>query len=119
MIEVSNRQISSELLKELKRLKFFLSLDQSNYAKGRWRAWIISEYSLLHRDFRPPQIRSNILWNFSKEIWEEAEIGLLTYSGDENASGISLHRDAGYADFQAVGVNLTGTCKFTYIAILS
>lgn len=117
MITTRQIEIPDWVVPELEANKHLLQPDQSNYAKGRLRAWIFYEWHLQRKEFLPPQIKSPKLEQWCKEIWPEAEIGLITFSGEEwsEPKGITLHRDDSYADFKAVGINVTGTCKFVYL----
>jgi hypothetical protein len=92
--------------------------DVSNYAKGRLRVWLDDEPSLtanvrISQGLRIPagirqRLRDLIKWDF--------DYALVTYSGDFEAIGIKPHRDARYADYEAVGLNVSGTCRFDYWA---
>lgn len=117
MITTRQIEIPDWVVPELEANKHLLKPDPSNYAKGRLRAWLFHEWHLQRKEFLPPEIKSERLEQWCKEIWPETEIALITYSGEEfgPTHGISLHRDDSYADFKAVGVNITGTCKFVYL----
>lgn len=79
-----------------------LKSDVSNYAKGRQRCWLQAEAPLGSQPW-VPGIKDDRLWSWIKKtIWSEAEVGLIAYG----PVGISLHRDASYADYEARSVNL-------------
>jgi hypothetical protein len=90
--------------------------DVSNYAKGRLRAWLGDEPML----FAPFNTRPGLpvaiqVADRLKELIEwEYDFCLVTYSGDETPIGIAPHMDAGYADFEAVSVHVSGECRFDY-----
>ena len=89
-----------------------LTRDVSNYAKDRKRSWLRYEAPLAeHR----PWLLGNqnpILWNAILEICSQIsfvpELGLASLGGE-----ISPHRDASYADYRAIGINL-GRTTFGY-----
>ncbi len=113
-----------------------LTTDVSNYAKGRRRAWLGLEAPLsdnrLFMKVHPEFSYRSILWDWLAFYCEanlafKPEIALLHVGGadcsepEENATdgrggecGITMHRDAGYADYRAVGINLTGNAVFGY-----
>lgn len=93
-----------------------LKPDVSNYAKGRLRAWLRIEPSLSDptKTYKGVPV-SEKEWTRLQEIARfPFDFCLATYSGDETATGISPHRDAGYADFEAWGLNVSGECLFNY-----
>jgi hypothetical protein len=93
-----------------------LKEDVSSYAKGRCRTWLNMHWDLKNRIFDKNEcLRNPRLWEIMLSIWPEAQIGLLTYSGKTDPKGISLHRDDSYADYESVGIQLTGTCLFEYM----
>jgi hypothetical protein len=114
MIATRQIEIPDWVIPELEANKHLLQPDQSNYAKGRMRGWLFYEWHLQRKEFLAPQIKSSKLEGWCKEVWPQTEIGLITYSG-ESGTGIALHRDDSYSDFKAVGINITGECKFTYM----
>lgn len=94
-----------------------LKADVSSYARGRRIAWLRFEPML----FKPYNIIPGIpisdkIWNRLAELIQwPFDFCLVTYSGDgENGIGIQSHRDAGYADYEAVGLNVNGDCEFRY-----
>lgn len=83
-----------------------LTPDVSNYAKGRQRCWLQAEAPLGSQPWQLG-VSDDRLWSWIKKvIWPEAELGLITYG----PVGITLHRDASYADYEARTLNL-GTIK--------
>lgn len=94
-----------------------LTSDVSSYARGRQRIWLNMNWDLKKRKFDRDNdcFRDDRLWSMILNVWPEAEIGLLTYSGDKDPKGIFLHRDDSYADNESWGIQLTGTCKFVYM----
>lgn len=111
-----------------------LTPDLSNYAKGRKRTWIGCEAPLTDKQsFKKVKHDYNselwiLLKDFSqKELGFTPEIALLHMGGadcsdpEENPidgrggeCGIKSHRDAAYADYKAIGINLSGKAVFGY-----
>lgn len=90
--------------------------DVSSYARGRQRTWLNAHWDLKNKTFDREQCFINAeLWSILKDVWPDADIGLLTYSGDANPIGIKLHRDDSYADYESYGIQLSGTCEFLYM----
>lgn len=97
-------------------VKAHLKPDVSGYARGRMRVWLDVEPSLTDpvrlskglpvSEFVKQRLFDLIGWSF--------DYALVTYSGDEKPIGITPHRDARYADYEAVGLNVSGTCDFSY-----
>jgi len=89
-----------------------LTGDVSNYARGRQRSWLRHEAPL--SDARPWRSanQNDELWNEILEICNQIsfvpELGLASLGGE-----ISAHRDASYADWRAIGINL-GVTTFGY-----
>ncbi len=100
-----------------------LKSDVSTYARGRQRVWLRTEPLLKStRLSHPGSVRTipgleipDKYWNRLQEIinWK-FDYCLVTYSGKENPIGISPHRDASYADYGAMGLNVSGHCLFSY-----
>lgn len=90
--------------------------DVSNYAKSRLRAWLRTEPPLsAPRDAVPGVPVADRLWDRLAELIEwRFDYCLVTYSGDEQPIGITPHRDAGFANYEARNLHLTGECKFDY-----
>jgi hypothetical protein len=82
-----------------------LGTDVSNYAPGRSRVWFPYEAPLSEtRDYQLA-CQDDKIWTFVKNIcstfeWEP-ELGLVSKGGT-----ITPHRDAAYADFRSIGINL-------------
>jgi len=82
-----------------------LGTDVSNYAPGRSRVWFPYEAPLSEaRDYQLA-CQDDKIWTFVKNIcstfeWEP-ELGLVSKGGTINS-----HRDAAYADFRSIGINL-------------
>lgn len=93
-----------------------LTPDVSNYAKGRLRVWLGPEPFLSNPKKTKPglQVGEKFLARLEELIEWEFEFCLVTYSGDENPIGIDPHRDAGFADFEARSVHVSGECRFDY-----
>lgn len=93
-----------------------LKPDVSGYARGRLRAWLEVEPSLTnpvtHRPGLP--VGSSTLNALATLIDWRFDYCLVTFSGDEQPIGITPHRDARYADFEARGLNVCGSCVFDY-----
>lgn len=102
----------SDVIRHLDSLNGHLYPDVSNYAKGRKRFWIGTEYplSLKYQQFRPG-VRDKRLEQWLKAIWEQSglsgkpEAALAIY-GDVP---IEYHPDAPCAAPEAIQVNLGGT----------
>jgi hypothetical protein len=90
--------------------------DVSKYARGRLRAWLGVEPMLYAPfDTRPAlPVDEKILVRLKELVEWDFDFCLVTYSGDELAVGIAPHMDAGYADFEARSVHVTGECRFDY-----
>lgn len=111
-----------------------LTPDLSNYAKGRKRMWIGCEAPLTDN-----QKFKQVKYDYDSPLWISLqafcehelqfspEIALLHMGGancsdpEENPvdgrggeCGILFHRDAGYADYKAIGINLAGKAVFGY-----
>lgn len=108
-------QISQSKIKNLIRLlteRLKLTTDVSNYAPGRKRSWLQYEAPL----------GASMPWrkaNNDQELWGEIleignEIGFIPELGLASLGGtIKPHRDAAYANYKAVGINL-GNTTFGY-----
>jgi hypothetical protein len=116
MIEVLNYYDTTKMVTWLERdIKPFLTNDVSSYARGRARAWLGTEPMLFapFKDVPAVQVHSTILPRLREIIDWDFHYCLVTFSG-ERATGISPHRDAGYADYEAYGLNIIGDCTFSY-----
>ena len=111
-----------------------LTPDLSNYAKRRKRTWIGCEAPLTDNQ-RFKNVKHNFkspLWIFLKDFSQQElgftpELALLHLGGADCSDpeespingrggecGILFHRDAGYADYKAIGINLSGNAVFGY-----
>lgn len=93
-----------------------LTPDVSSYARGRLRTWLGREPSLKapFETKQATQLSPAIYKRFIDLIEWNFDFCLVTYSGDEIPIGIAPHMDAGYADFEARSLHLSGECLFTY-----
>jgi hypothetical protein len=134
MLTVIQSEIPEEIIQHIIINRHKLTADVSNYAKGRLRAWIGLEAPLTDKQkFKvAPFGFKDKLWIWLNDFCKNKlnfspEIGLLHVGGadcsdpedeplDGNGGecGIKRHRDAGYADFRAVGINLIGEATFGY-----
>ena len=137
MLTIIQTKIHDDVINYINESRHKLTPDVSNYATGRLRAWIGLEAPLTDKQtFKPAA------FDFNDRLWKwlhlfciaklnfEPEIALLHVGGadcsdpeesptDGNGGecGIKMHRDAGYADFRAVGINLIGEATFGYQAL--
>jgi hypothetical protein len=90
--------------------------DVSNYAKGRLRLWLNKEPMLFSPfDIKPGfQVKDKIILRLQEIIEWDFDYALVTYSGDTNPIGIGPHRDAGYAAYEAMSINVSGECEFKF-----
>lgn len=117
MIETHRLEYDEEELREYldRTVRPHMTPDISNYAKGRLRVWIGTEPSLSkHGKPKPGLQLPKMAQAFADRINWPFDYCLVTYSGDVNPIGISPHRDASYADYEAYGWNLVGESKFLY-----
>lgn len=94
-----------------------LTADVSNYAKGRQRVWLNIEPTLTTptRLIQSKlQVSDKLITRLQELIEWPFDFCLVTYSGDETAVGITAHRDAGYADYEAFGLHVSGEAIFDY-----
>ena len=93
-----------------------MTLDVSNYARGRYRLWLFHECNLKTGEITKAYYDDRI-WQFSQKVYPGCNIGLLTFGGkSDNISSTGLikpHRDHTYARPIARSVNL-GSCLFGY-----
>lgn len=99
-----------------KTVRKALKPDISKYAKGRLRAWLGDEPMLFAPfDVRPGlQVDERITARLKELIEWNFDFCLVTYSGDTDPVGIAPHMDAGYADFEARSIHVSGECQFDY-----
>ena len=116
MIEVYNIGELKDLTAWLEQyVKPRLGSDISGYARGRRRAWLGIEPALTDSYKAKPglPLTTAIQERLTELISWHFDYALVTYS-DEQAIGITPHRDAKYADYEARGLNVSGTCQFDY-----
>lgn len=115
MIEVTHVDSTKALTWLEYHVRPHLRPDVSNYAKGRLRVWLRYEPMLFAPfEIRPALAITDYDWDKLHELTGfDFDYCLCTYSG-ANAIGISPHRDAGYATYEAMAWNISGTCKFSY-----
>jgi hypothetical protein len=111
-------KVDSKSLEELRSfcqsIKHHMTLDNSNYAKGRKRLWLFHECNLRNTDLiRGFGFFDKRLWNFCQRAYPGCNIGLLTYGGEGSTGLIDWHRDHTYAQPIARTVNL-GEAIFGY-----
>lgn len=88
-----------------------LQQDVSNYAKGRRRAWLNYEPTLVRDYTINPAHKDERIWNYFQNLLPgHIDCGLIS----RGPVGISMHRDASYAAYKAYGVNLGETVTFGY-----
>ena len=101
-----------------KYFRHLLLSDISTYATGRQRLWLGEEPSLSARGPSGASCNNEKAMEFRNRaktlLGFNFDYLLLTFSGTEAPVGIELHRDAGSLSYEAYGVNISGTCKFTY-----
>ena len=134
MITVVQTTIPDQVIRHIESNRGLLTRDVSNYAKGRMRAWIGLEAPLTDsQSFKAAPFKyGGTLWQWLhpyciEHLDFEPEIALLHVGGADCSDpekdpddgrggecGIQTHRDAGYADFRAVGINLIGEATFGY-----
>lgn len=137
MLQVKQNKISEECITYIEANRDRLTPDVSSYANNRMRAWIGAEAPLADKfnfesaPFGPEdKLWKFVVWYCKSYLEFTPEVALLHVGGadcsdpDENAiegrggeCGIKMHRDAGYADFRAVGINLIGDAVFGYRAV--
>lgn len=98
----------------LTNLAFLATPDVSNYAKGRLRLWLNQEPTFAKEYTIKPAIQDDRLWQYICTIYRKV-YGItpsfaLVAVKDTN---IKLHRDATYAGWKALSINL-GQCTWHY-----
>lgn len=101
-----DRNTQDSVLEHLSKMKSSLNTDVSQYAKGRQNFWLGTQWNLKDKQFQPSGTWNSQLWELCKKVYPDADIGLITYSGDETSAGIDLHRDDSYAAFEARSVSI-------------
>lgn len=134
MLTIVQVSINPKVIEYLEENRRLLVPDVSNYAKGRRRAWIGMEAPLTDKvPFKKaPFGYETPLWKWltlfsDKYLNFVPEVGLVHIGGADCSDpedkpedggggqcGIQWHRDAGYADFRAIGINLIGNATFLY-----
>lgn len=118
MIEVFNRIVRPDWTVRWleKNVRPHLSKDISSYAQGRLRVWLRVEPDLRGGpDMQGIPVSDNNWDALQNQVGWPFDYALVTYSGDgQVGAGINPHRDASYADYEAVSVHLTGECRFSY-----
>lgn len=101
-----DKSTQSAILEHLNNMKVELNQDVSQYAKGRENFWLGTQWNLKDKQFEPSGTWNSKLWELCKNVYPEADIALITYSGDETSAGINLHRDDSYAAFEARSISI-------------
>ena len=100
-----------DVTNHLSSLSHQLRPDVSNYAKGRQRMWLNTEYplSLKYQQFRPG-INDRKLWGWIQNIWAKSQL-----SGQPESAlaiygnvPIDFHTDAPCAAPECIQINLGG-----------
>lgn len=105
--------IQEAILTHLETMKSELDNDVSRYAKGRQRFWLGTEWNLKDKTFETSGKWNSQLWELCNRVYPDVDMALITYSGDEGAAGIDMHRDDSYADFEARSISIE-TIKGAY-----
>lgn len=138
MLVVKQTIIPPEALDYIEQHRHLLTPDHSQYANERMRCWLGAEAPLTDsRTFIPVPDEfgyGSRLWVWLEKFCKlhldfEPEIALLHVGGGNcgdpeetpeqgrgGECGILQHRDAAYADYLAVGINLMGDATFGYTA---
>lgn len=118
MIEIAHRLTNCDrIVAWLDRvIRPRLRPDVSDYAKGRLRAWLRTEPTLTSPTLLLAGVPvEDAIWDRLAELIEwRYDYCLVTYSGDDTPIGITPHRDAGFANYEAISVHLSGECRFDY-----
>lgn len=134
MLTVVHTNIPQEAIEFVEQNRHLLVADHSQYATDRMKAWIGAEAPLSdNRTFQPAVFGYNSrLWVWLEKFCKlyldfEPEIALLHVGGADCSDpeetpldgrggecGIRRHRDAAYAAYRAVGINLMGEATFGY-----
>lgn len=89
-----------------------LGTDVSSYAPGRMRSWLEYEAPLSQSQPWQLALHDDRIWSYVTRVCARhgfsPDIGLISKGGV-----ISSHRDASYANFMAMGINL-GECTWEY-----
>lgn len=118
MIEVCQTLANVDRLADwlYKVVRPHLRKDVSGYARKRLRVWLRTEPTLTYPTRLLPglSVEDGILDRLKEMIEWDFDFCLVTYSGDMNPVGITPHRDACFADYEAYGLHVTGECRFDY-----
>jgi hypothetical protein len=136
MLTVIQTKIPQEALDYVEQHRSLLTPDHSQYANERLRCWLGAEAPLTDkRTFLPvpaPFGYDSRLWIWLDKFCKlhfnfEPEVALLHVGGANcgdpeetpdqghgGQCGIMQHRDAAYADYRAIGINLIGEATFGY-----
>ena len=136
MLTVKQTNIPAEVIEYIEQNRNLLTPDHSQYANERLRCWVGAEAPLTDsRTFTavPEQFGyESRLWVWLAKFCKfhmdfEPEVALLHVGGADCSNpeetpmdghggecGIRRHRDAAYADYRAIGINLIGEATFGY-----
>ncbi len=96
----------SVLLEHLNAMKGELNSDVSQYAKRRQNFWLGTQWNLKDKEFESSGVWNSKLWELCQRVYPDVDMALITYSGDQAAAGIDLHRDDSYAAFEARSISI-------------
>lgn len=96
----------SAILAHLEEMRGELNKDVSQYAQGRQNFWLGTQWDLKDKTFTSSGTWNSQLWELVQRIYPEVGLALITYSGDDQATGINFHRDDSYADFEGRSLSL-------------
>lgn len=136
MLTVIQADIPVGVIEYIEQHRSLLTPDHSQYANERLRCWLGAEAPLTdNRTFLPvpePFGYESRLWVWLSKFCQaylnfEPEVALLHVGGADCSDpeqvpldghggecGIRRHRDASYADYRAIGINLQGDATFGY-----
>jgi hypothetical protein len=115
LIKVLSVEEQSTLRYLLEQNSQHLTIDHSRYAPGRRRFWLQQEADLREPGKFTPGVEIPELWTICSQLYDtaiayseldyspKASLGLAAYG----SKGIDYHRDATYADYPAVSINLS------------
>lgn len=105
-LDTLDSKTQDSILEHLNSMKSELNTDVSQYAKGRLNFWLGAQWNLKDKQFESSGTWNSKLWDLCKRVYPDADMALITYSGDEAAAGINLHRDDSYAAFEARSISI-------------
>lgn len=136
MLTVVQAKIPSEVIAYVEKYRHLLTPDVSQYANERLRCWMGAEAPLSEKfsfsEVPEPFGYKSRIWNWLERFCKHhlnfnPEVALIHVGGADcsdpedspmdghgGTCGIRRHRDASYADFWAVGINLRGEATFGY-----